>query len=226
MKQTIFVVLSVVFIALCVVAQQASPNPSNDVLNRPIAAFDLDTGSLIDGLSKLSMTAQPINIGFEEILRERWREKPPPDPRFSLHLRATTIRQILDTLCNYDSRYTWSSDGRTINVFPRTVMLDRNYLLNRIVVSISFSSITSADDVLTPLAHIFPNEQIGYTHMGGDPSYEKPWSISFTNITVRQLMNRAAENILPGATWIFSGSKDQRFFTFQKGGFRTSDSKE
>jgi len=57
-----------------------------------------------------------------------------------------------------------------------------------------------------------------YAGIAGDSSYPEPWSKSFRQLTVRQLMNRISEHIGPRGAWILSGSKDDRFFfSFQYG---------
>jgi len=128
---------------------------------------------------------------------------------------------VLDELVKFDQRYTWSSDGDTINVYPRVTVRSSDYLPNRAIDKVSFSSLDSADDILGPLSRALPGQQMGYAQTGGDPSYGTPWSGSFSAITVRQLMNRAAEGLGSHSTWILSGSRGQRFFTFEKGGFHT-----
>ena len=73
-------------------------------------------------------------------------------------------------------------------------------------------------EALTPLAKLLPGEHLGYAGIAGDSSSPEPWSKSFRQLTVRQLMNRISEHIGPRGAWILSGSKDDRFFfSFQYG---------
>jgi hypothetical protein len=66
-----------------------------------------------------------------------------------------------------------------------------------------------------------PKEQFAVAQMGGSTSYAKPWTATLENLTVRQVMNRAAAQLGPRGGWLFGGSKDFRFFTFYAGGFST-----
>jgi len=129
------------------------------------------------------------------------------------------VRDIVDTLCQFDSRYTWSSDGSSINVYARAVVADPTYFLNREFEKLSLKDIPDPGQALTPLAKQFPNEQIGYVQIGGDNRYAQPWTVDFEHLTIRQFMNRIAEHAGSQTVWIWRGGKDSRMFTFLKGGF-------
>jgi hypothetical protein len=45
------------------------------------------------------------------------------------------------------------------------------------------------------------------------------WSTGFDHLTVRQFINRLADHMAPQTTWIWQGGKEERMFTFFKGGF-------
>lgn len=195
--------------------------PSKSPLHFRLAHFELTDSTLIEGLSKLSL--EPIaglHVGIEVALRETLLEAPDRSVRFSLTLEDTTVRDIVETLCQFDGRYTWSTDGISINVYPRLTIGQPAYLLNRELEEITLDNINDPYEALTPLAKLLPGEQIGYAGIGGDTSYLKPWSVAFNHLTVRQLMNRVTEHIGPRGWWIWSGSKDQRFFFCSQSGFR------
>ena len=194
---------------------------SKSALNSNVARFDLTDSTLIEGLSKLSSESIPgVHLGIEEILRAEWSDPPDQSVRFSLSLKNRTVRDIIDTLCQFDSRYTWSTDGSSINVYPREIIGDSSYLLNRELEQITLKNIPNPYQALTPLARLLPREQLGYAGVGGDPSYPEPWSAVFNHLTVRQFMNRISEHMGARGGWIWSGSNDQRFFFFFKLGFR------
>jgi hypothetical protein len=179
--------------------------------------------TLIDGLSKLSL--EPIaglHLGIEAIIRDKFSEPPDRSIRFSLNLVDTSVRNIVETLCQFDSRYTWSIDGPSINVYPRETIGNSSYLLNRELESITLKEITDPYEALTPLSKLLPGEQIGYAGVQIGGSYTEPWSAVFHGVTVRQLMNRISEHIGRRGGWIWTGSKDQRFFFCFQSGFQQS----
>jgi hypothetical protein len=195
--------------------------PSMPPLDYRLAHFELTDSTIIEGLSKLSL--EPIaglHLGIEVALRETFLEGPDRSIRFSLSLENARVRDIVEALCQFDGRYAWSTDGPSINVYPRETIGKSVYLLNRELEEITLESITDPDEALTPLAKLLPGEQIGYAGVGGGTSYSNPWSAVFKHLTVRQLMNRVTEHIGPRGWWIWSGSKDQRFFFWSQYGFK------
>ena len=206
---------------------QASQNLSNSPLDVKIGHFDLDDAILRDGLSKLSQeSVDGLHLGFEEIIRGRIQDDPRAlSPHFSLHLTNTTVRKVLDALCENDIRYAWSDDGVSTNVYPRATENDSSYLLNLRIDHIAVSGIPDPDQALTSLSNLFPEQQIGYFGPGlGDNSYAEPWTASFERLTVRQFINRIAEHMGPHTSWVWEGGKKERMFVFVKGGFNSSRS--
>jgi hypothetical protein len=198
-------------------------SPSTPALSNRLAHFDMTDATIIDALSKLSN--EPIaglHLGIEEIIRDKNSEPPDRSIRFSLSLRDVAIRDIIDTLCKSDRRYIWSSDGSSINVYPRESVGNSSYLLNRELDSITLKNINGPSDALTPLMKLVPDEQLGYAGigMGINNDYPEPWSTVFQKLTVHQLMNRISEHNGPRGGWIWSGSRDQRFFAFFERDFR------
>jgi hypothetical protein len=208
---------------LAVGAGQGDKAESAPPLTRIVENFDLADKTLMDGIAQLSTAQDHLHIGVEHILRDKHSDSPVPDVRFSLHLKHPTVRYILDTLCKFDARYTWSVDHLSINIYPRSTAGDHEYLLNQELRQISLDDVPDADQTLTPLARQLPREQLGYVQAGGDVTYLEPWKATFHDLTVRQFINRVAEHLGPSSSWIFQGSKDERMFTFQKGGLHTND---
>lgn len=131
----------------------ASQNLSNSPLDTKIGHFDLGDAILRDGLSKLSQeTVGGLHLGFEEIIRDQIQDDPRAlSPHFSLHLTNTTVREILDALCEDDIRYAWSEDGASTNVYPRATENNSSYLLKLQIDHIAVSGIPDPDQALTPL---------------------------------------------------------------------------
>jgi hypothetical protein len=70
------------------------------------------------------------------------------------------VREIVETLCQFDSRYIWSTDGPSINVFPRETIGNSSYLLNRDLEEIRLDKSADPYEALTPLAKLLPGEQL------------------------------------------------------------------
>jgi hypothetical protein len=193
-------------------------------LDVKVAHFDVDDAILRDGLSELSSkNLKGLHLGFEEILRDKIQDEVrAQSPRFSLHLQEKTVREVLDELCRLDIRYAWSQNGATINVYPRATADDTSYLLNLLIDKIVVSDISNPDQALTPLSKKFPDQYVGYFPPGlGNDTYAEPWTATFEGLTVRQFIDRLAEHMGPETSWVWQGGKDERMFTFVKGGFHT-----
>jgi hypothetical protein len=194
------------------------------LLSGSVESFDVSDAIFRDGMSELSLKKIPgLHLGFEDVVRERIQDDPRAEsPHFSLHLSNVSVRQILDQLCASDPRYTWSLDGDTINVYPRTASTGDSYLPNLWIDWITVTSIANPDQALVPLSKLFPKEDIGYMGPGlGDNSYSAPWTSTFGHLTVRQFINRVAEHMGPRTAWIWRGGKNEMLFTFVKDGFHT-----
>jgi hypothetical protein len=194
-------------------------------LDARIARFDLTDAILRDCLSELSLkNIGGLHLGFEEIIRGKIQDDPRNlNPHFSLHLRDRSVREVLDALCESDARYIWTQDAASINVYPQMTIRDSAYLLNLRIDRLAVQAIPDPDQGLTPLSKMFPNQQIGYFGSGlGDNTYEGPWTTVFELLTVRQFINRLAEHMGPRTSWVWEGGRDERMFTFLKGGFNTS----
>jgi len=116
------------------------------------------------------------------------------------------------------SGYAVYLDGRCwhLNVYPKATIGDPAYLLNRKLDRVSFVESREADGALTPISQKLPFEQVGYSQMGGSVTFNKPWSVTFSNVTVREVVNRIARHLGARAGWIFAGSREQRRFSFHK----------
>lgn len=199
---------------------------SKSPLEARLVSFDLTDAILRDGLSELSLkNIKGLHLGFEEIIRDKIQDDPRAlSSHFSLHLRDKSVRQIIDSLCDSDMRYTWSEDGGSINVYPRATTDDPSYFLNLQIEHIAIDKIPDPDQGLSSLLRLFPGQQIGYLGPGlGDNAYREPWTAAFEHLTVRQFINRIAEQMGSRTAWVWQGGKGERMFTFVKDGFRTRE---
>ena len=198
-------------------APQAEP-----LLDQKVKRFEVVDESLV-GIAKLSQLPIGLHFGVEEILGDTLRDPIARNVRFTVDLLDKTIREILDALCQSDLRYRWSAGRATINVDPRSIVGDASYLLNRQIKRIALEGVPDPEQALKPLdRQLLPRrEQLGYSGVGGNSTYAKPWTVGFEDIAVRQFINRIAEHMGPRTSWFWKGTKKERFFTFIKGGVRT-----
>ncbi len=190
-------------------------------LEQKVKDFELVDESLIDGIAKLSQLPIELHFGVEEILGSTFTDRVAREVRFSIKLQDQTVSEILDALCRADSRYVWSTDGNTVNVYPRTTVNDDSLLPNMLVKRIEVTKIGQPEDALTFLVRQLPKQDIGDSSLGGDSRYAEPWTASFENITVRQFINRIAEHMGPRTSWFWHGIKNEAYFTFLKGSVNT-----
>jgi len=205
-------------------AGKGSQVPRKLTLDVRIDHFDVADAILRDGISELSLkNVEGLHLGFEEIIRDKFQDDPRAiSAHFSLHLEAITVREILDGLCRSDARYTWSEDGDSVNVYARATKDDPSYLFNLRIDHIIVTDIPDPNQALTPLSKFFPEQQVGYFGAGlGDNTYAEPWTAGFERLTVRQFINRIAEHMGPRTSWVWAGGREERMFTFLKGGFHT-----
>jgi hypothetical protein len=211
-----------ILLSLCpFVAAGQGKAPEDAALSIEVPRFELTNQTIFDGVAKLSLERMPLALGFEGVLKAKFADPPIPDPHFTLQLENKTVREVLDTLCSLDTRYTWSRDELTINVYPSATMGDSSYLLNRHLDKLVIKDAPDPDHALLPIMQQLPppKEQFGYGGIGGDPSYKEPWTVTFENLTVRQAINRLASHMGPRSSWVFSGSQEFRMFGFFKFGF-------
>jgi hypothetical protein len=195
----------------------AQSAPEDKFLDTKVPEFELQDQTLVDGLWKLARAPAPFAFGFENVLKKRLADADIPDPKFSLQLKNTTVRGVLNALCEADSRFIWSMDGATVNVFPRAVTNDDSYLLNRRLERFELKNATDVDKGLFAIPQQLPPpfEQVAHAQAGGgDPYPPEPWTVTFLNLSVRQVVNRLALRGGPCGIWIFGGAADFRSFGF------------
>jgi len=196
MNALLVIVFSLPMLGSSLLAQDSVPNPAANVgantppLDRVFAHYELTDSTLLHGVAELSRNPDvPLHLGIEEILRHNYADPRDRSVLFSLNLENRTIRGILNDLCEADRRYVWSTDGVSINVYPRARADDKTYLLNRRIQRIELNKIASPYRVFKPLAKLFSlPEQIGYLpdlRAGAVDLYSDPWTVAFEDLTVR-----------------------------------------
>jgi hypothetical protein len=191
-------------------------------LEQKVRTLEIRDATLPHAVATMSRSsAGRLHLGTEEIIGEGYSDPIPRGVRFSLHLEDKSVRETLDALCGLDSRYTWSTDGASVNIYPRATTDDPAYLLNLQIERITLTDAADPYAALDALHRQHPEQQVGYAQIGGDPSFAQPWTVTFEHLTVRQLLNRVAEHMGPQSFWTWHGIKGERMFNFFKGSYHT-----
>jgi hypothetical protein len=206
--------LLVVLVAISAWAQEK--DPGEDALNSKVPRLEVHDGTLFNGIARLSAEPGDLSFSFEFVLAPSHVQAAQPEPIFSVLLENSSVRTILDALCAFDTRYTWSRDKSAINVYPRATVGDGSYLMNRTLPRLDFKGVTNAEDAMFGAVSQLPPpfEQIAFAQAGGDISYSAPWGGTFEGITMRQALNLIARNLGPRGGWVLSGSQDFRTVGF------------
>jgi hypothetical protein len=194
----------------------AADGGGEEILKLRVQVFDVQEETILEGVWKLAREV-PFGFGFEKLPTKKFMDPDIPGPKITLHLENSSVREVLDALCDRDGRYLWSSDEMTVNLFPRSVASDRSYLLNRKLEQFRLESVTDVEAGLFAIAGQLPppSAQIGHVQIGGgDPYPPEPWTATFTSLTVRQVLNRLAAHGGPCGTWISGGTPDLYTFGF------------
>jgi hypothetical protein len=186
---------------------------SVDPLAAKITALGLDNQTIFDGFAKLSQIAR-MGFSVEKELTRKAHPVLPPVLRFTATVKNVSLAQALDWLCKLDARYAWTSDGYTVNLFPRDIRNDPTYVLNQKISPFGMedtASVTAA--VIQAGRHASPPQQIAVMALG-NTQYPKPTNLTFSNVSLREALNQIARSLGPTYGWQFSGTEEFHYVVF------------
>ncbi len=209
----ILVVFGLILFTSVVWAQSAPPDP---LLDAPVPSFVVRNATILDAVSALSRMSLGIGFALEQDSSVQAEE-----PRLSLELRNTSLREVMDNLCARDSRYKWALHGRTVNFVPRQLADDPNYFLNRTIASAQITNALDAGDAMLTILGQLPGfkDAVAYGQWGGSIAYPAPWTTTMKNLTAREALNLAAAHLGNNAGWVLSTSQGMKMFNFFPNGF-------
>jgi hypothetical protein len=207
--------LAVVFLGQ---ALSQTPTPPNDAFQRHVGVVELNDQSIVDGIAMLSGEAG-LAVSVEYPLGATIAGPAPPLRTLVANVGPGTVPEILDRLCAIDPTFAWTRNGKMANVLPRALASDPNYLPNRKIEELTFRGVRGADDAVMQIADWLPGprEQIAILGTGMPLSFAQPWSTTLRNVTVRDVLDRIAQQLGPSYGWQFSGAQDFRIVTFHQG---------
>ncbi|MCI0621408.1 MAG: hypothetical protein L0387_07025 [Acidobacteria bacterium] len=129
-----------------------------------------------------------------------------------MSVRNKDVRSLLDLVVGLDRRYTWKIDGRTINVFPRSVADDPMYLLNRRIPVLTVSNAKDVDDAVDQvMSQAAADQPILLDSIGSPPPFAEPWSVVLKDCSLREVFNRIAAHSGPTYGWQFAATRSRHF---------------
>lgn len=185
-------------------------------MKQAVPSLDLNNETILDGLGKLNQSTTGVGFAVEFPLGQTISAKAPSLRTFQVVLAPNTLSNVLDQLRQLDSTFSWQQIGTEVNVFPRSVINDQTYVLNRKIEALDLGDAPDANTALFTAVSFLPGprEQIAIKQSGMSLSFSRPWTASFKNITVRELLDKIAEQMGRNYGWQFSGAADFRIVTF------------
>jgi hypothetical protein len=110
-------------------------------------------------------------------------------------------------------------NGNMVNALPSALAKDPNYVLNRKIDEVTFRDVRQASDAVMNMVGQLPGprEQIAVLQVGVPLNFSEPWSETLKDVTLREVVNKIAQQLGPSYGWQFSGAKDFRMITFHEG---------
>jgi hypothetical protein len=183
-----------------------------DPLTQIVGRVQLNNESIFSEITRLGQEFD-ISISIEGVLPTSGQIA---NPKFTAAAENQTIAMALDWLCARDTRYAWIRDGNMVNLLPRSSLNDKSYSFNRILPNLQFQDVresgVAAMEVVYQLGD--PNEQLYFMGVGGTQNFAKPWTAAFHDITVREALNRIAQQLGPSYGWQIGGTTKQRMIMF------------
>jgi hypothetical protein len=184
-------------------------------LNQQTPPFQLASQTVIDGAAQLNESndlAFAVELPFGKTISV-------PAPTIQTLIATVgpgTLGDALNRLCILDPTFSWQKIGNTIHLFPRSLMNDPTYLLNRKIEVLDLKDAPDANTALFAAVALLPGrrEQIAIMQSGISLTFSHPWTASFKDITVRELLDKIAEQLGRNYGWQFGGGADFRIVTF------------
>jgi hypothetical protein len=183
--------------------QESTKTIERDPFTQRVDEIELRAESIFDAIGRLNQSFD-IAISIEGILPA---EGTVTNPKFTVRIENRSLAEVLTLLCELDNRYSWARDGKMVNLFPRALQNDPTYLFNQRLPVLHFENIREVSDAVMQVIHQVPGppKQLIYWGLGGTQNFAKPLSVTYDDLTVRQAMNRIAQQLGPTFGWQVGG---------------------
>jgi hypothetical protein len=192
----------------------AAPDP----FHQQVGEIQLINQDVINGIAMLSR-ATGLATSVEFPLGVTISSPAPSQKTFTVNVEPGTVTEVLNRLCSLDPTFTWVRDGNRLNVLPRVLANDANYVLNRKISEAAFQNVEKASDAVMKMVGQLPGprEQIAVLQAGPPLNYSRPWTTTLKDVTVREIVDQIAAQLGPTYGWQFGGAQDFRVITFHEG---------
>ena len=193
---------------------QTAKLPS-DPFDLHVAGVQLNDETIVSALANFTADL-PIAVSVEYELASKLNASATPLQRFNASIPAGTVTEVTNRIVSLDPTFTWIRHGNVINLVPKTKISDPNYLFNRVIVSANLQSADRADAAALQVVTSLPGkrEQLAILNTGGSISFPEPWTVTFSNMTVRQALDLIAQQLGGKYGWQVGGSTEFRLLTF------------
>jgi hypothetical protein len=209
--------ISVIALALTLgvridLAQDSSKGAEKDPFDQKVTVVELRDETIFDAIGRLNQSYD-VAISIEGILPD---QGVVTNPKFRGEIENRTLGEALTWLCTLDGRYTWTRDGTMANLFPTKFRDDPHYFFNRSLPILKFQDARQSGEAAIDVVHQLgdPAEHLIFLGIGGTQAFPKPWTATFNDITVRQALNRIAQQLGPTCGWQIGGTTNARLIMF------------
>lgn len=181
------------------------PGHQRERFERLVPGFELKNETMFQAIGRF-YEATGIVVSVEKPLDSG--ENIQPDREFSSKIAGGRPQTVLDEICALDPQYTWSRDDDMVNIYPASTRVDASYVFNRQLPTFRMAEV---EDAATAAIQAVRQSSGVPTQLlvmeAGDYTFEKPWTVSFTGLTVRQAMNRIAVHLCGTCGWQLTGAR-------------------
>jgi hypothetical protein len=203
---------SVLFFATQLLHAQSQEKP--DPFERIIPSFQLNRQNIFEAVAKLNESTG-IVVSVERVLDAK--DAKNVDSEFTATIAGGKPSAVLNEICDLDARYTWARDGNLVNIFPRRVVGDREYLFNRKIPVLQLKDATDAPSAALDAVRALPGPTAQLIVLEfGKLDFEKPWTTTIEDINLRQAINRIAEHLCATCGWQLSGTTETPTIMFYR----------
>ncbi|HJT70877.1 MAG TPA: hypothetical protein VJ731_11805 [Terriglobales bacterium] len=216
MRKDLVVTVAVLCSPLILAVAQKSGTLSGDLFQQQVGALRVEDQSILVGILAVTRSAGlPLSVEYPLAAKAG---PEPPLRTVTGTVNPGTVSQVLDRLCAFDPTFTWIRNGSMVNVTLTSLANDPSYFLNRKIAQLTFENERNAQDAIFKTAAQLPGpkEQIAIFQTGMSLDFARPWTVTFKDVTVREVFDRIAQQFGPTYGWEFSGSEDFRMITFHE----------
>ena len=217
-KATLPIAVAVLCALTNTASSQSQPQTSPEPLRQSVPSFELVHEDITNGIAKLNQMTTSVAFAIEFPLGRTISASSPSLPTVVATVGPGTLGDALDRLCDLDRTFSWQRIGNTIHLLPRALENDPAYLLNRKIEDLEIKNAPDAQNALFQTIALLEGakEQIAVMQTGMSLGFASPWTASLKDLTVREALDKIAQQLGRNYGWQFGGAADFRVVTFHE----------